>query len=222
MNNFEANLNYQFKNPSLLIKALTHPSALPPGQGADFERLEFLGDRVLGLVIATWLFEKFPKDSEGNLAARFANLVRKEALLKVASTIKLEGVMVMKHETSSSQKKRLETLLADGCEALMGALYLDGGLEVAQVFIHHFWGPLLEENLLPPQDSKSALQEWVQSQGKKHPHYKLISSSGPAHAPDFLVEVSVEGLTPACGKGSSKRLAEKDAAQEMLKIITHD
>lgn len=152
-------------------------------------------------MIATWLFEKFPKDSEGNLAARFANLVRKEALLKVASTIKLEGVMVMKHETSSSQKKRLETLLADGCEALMGALYLDGGLEVAQVFIHHFWGPLLEENLLPPQDSKSALQEWVQSQGKKHPHYKLISSSGPAHAPDFLVEVSVEGLTPACGKG---------------------
>ncbi|MBY0273648.1 MAG: ribonuclease III [Alphaproteobacteria bacterium] len=222
MKNFEANLNYQFKNPSLLKKALTHPSALPPGQGMNFERLEFLGDRVLGLVIATWLFEKFPKESEGDLAARFANLVRKEALLKVASTIKLESVMVMKHEASSSQKKRLETLLADGCEALIGALYLDGGLEVIQVFIHHFWGPFLEENLPPPQDPKSALQEWVQSQGKKHPYYELISSTGPAHAPNFIVEVSVEGLIPARGKGSSKRLAEKDAAQEMLKAITHD
>ncbi|MBX9787028.1 MAG: ribonuclease III [Alphaproteobacteria bacterium] len=222
MKNFEANLNYQFKNPSLLKKALTHPSALPPGQGIDFERLEFLGDRVLGLVMARWLFEKFPKESEGNLAARFANLVRKETLLKVASTIKLESVMVMKHETSSSQKKRLETLLADGCEALIGALYLDDDLEVAQVFIHHFWEPFLEENLPPPQDPKSALQEWVQSQGKKHPQYELISSSGPAHAPDFIVEVSVEGLTSARGKGSSKRLAEKDAAQEMLKVIAHD
>lgn len=222
MKNFEANLNYQFKNPSLLKKALTHPSALPPGQGVDFERLEFLGDRVLGLVMARWLFEKFSKESEGSLAARFANLVRKETLLKVASTIKLEGIMVMKHETSSSQKKRLETLLADGCEALIGALYLDDGLEAAEVFIHHFWEPFLEENLPPPQDPKSALQEWVQSQGKKHPQYELISSSGPAHAPDFIIEVSVEGLAPARGKGSSKRLAEKDAAQEMLKMIAHD
>lgn len=222
MKNFEANLNYQFKNPSLLKKALTHPSALPPGQGVDFERLEFLGDRVLGLAMARWLFEKFPKDSEGNLAARFANLVRKETLLKVASAIKLEGVLVMKHETSSSQKKRLETLLADGCEALIGALYLDDSLEVAQTFIHHFWEPFLEENLPPPQDPKSTLQEWAQSQGRKHPHYKLISSSGPAHAPNFTVEVSVEGLTSTRGKGSSKRLAEKDAAQEMLKIIAHD
>ena len=222
MQSFEANLNHQFKNPSLLKKALTHPSALPPGQGVDFERLEFLGDRVLGLVMATWLFEKFPKESEGDLAARFANLVRKEALLKVAATLKLEGAMVMKHETSSSQKKRLDTLLADGCEALIGALYLDGGLEIATTFIHHFWEPFLEENLPPPQDPKSTLQEWVQSQGKKHPHYELISSSGPAHAPDFIVEVSVEGLTPARGHGSSKRLAEKEAAQEMLKVIMHD
>ncbi|MDK3160002.1 ribonuclease III [Kamptonema cortianum] len=222
MKNFEANLNYQFKNPSLLKKALTHPSALPPGQGVDFERLEFLGDRVLGLVMARWLFEKFSKESEGSLATRFANLVRKETLLKVASAIQLEDVMVMKDETSSSQKKRLETLLADGCEALIGALYLDDGLEIAQVFIHHFWEPFLEENLPPPQDPKSALQEWVQSQGKKHPQYELISSSGPAHAPDFIIEVSVEGLAPARGKGSSKRLAEKDAAQEMLKMIAHD
>ncbi|MBL8675829.1 MAG: ribonuclease III [Alphaproteobacteria bacterium] len=222
MKNFEANLNYQFKNPSLLKKALTHPSALPPGQGVGFERLEFLGDRVLGLVVARWLFEKFPKDSEGNLAARFANLVRKETLLKVASRIKLEGAMVMKHETSFSQKKRLETLLADGCEALIGALYLDDSLEVAQAFIHYFWEPFLEENLPPPQDPKSILQEWGQSQGKKHPCYSLISSSGPAHSPNFIVEVFVEGLAPARGNGSSKRLAEKDAAREMLKTIAHD
>ncbi|MDI9639795.1 ribonuclease III [Geitlerinema splendidum] len=217
MKNFEANLNYQFKNPSLLKKALTHPSALPPGQGVDFERLEFLGDRVLGLVMARWLFEKFSKESEGSLATRFANLVRKETLLKVASAIQLEDVMVMKDETSSSQKKRLETLLADGCEALIGALYLDDGLEIAQVFIHHFWEPFLEENLPPPQDPKSALQEWVQSQGKKHPQYELISSSGPAHAPDFIIEVSVEGLAPARGKGSSKKTCRKRCGSRNVK-----
>ncbi|EKE09630.1 MAG: hypothetical protein ACD_16C00130G0035 [uncultured bacterium] len=223
MKSLEDNLKYTFKNPSFLKKALAHPSALPPGQGVEFERLEFLGDRVLGLVIASWLFKKFPKDAEGDLAKRFTNLVRKEALLKIASIINLQQFMLIKHETSSSQKKRLETLLADGCEALIGALYLDGGLEVARSFIHRFWDQSFIEDISAHIDPKSALQEWSQGHSKKHPHYSVLSSSGPAHAPHFIVQVHVEGFEAVKGEGSSKRLAEKDAALHLLNVIlTHD
>lgn len=223
MKSLKDNLKYTFKNPSLLKKALAHPSALPPGQGVDFERLEFLGDRVLGLVVASWLFEKFPNDTEGDLAKRFTTLVRKEALLKTASILNLQKFMLMKHETSSSQKKRLETLLADGCEALIGALYLDGGLEVARTFIHRFWESSLTEDMSTHIDPKSSLQEWAQGHGKKHPQYSVLSSSGPAHAPHFIVQVHVEGFEAVKGEGSSKRLAEKDAAQHLLNVIfTHD
>ncbi len=223
MKNLEKNLGYTFKNLSFLEKALTHPSALPPGQGVDFERLEFLGDRVLGLIVATWLFEEFPKEKEGDLARRFTGLVRKETLVEVAQSIALDQSMVMKREKSSSQTKRLETLLADGCEALIGALYLEGGLEAAQSFIHQNWRNYVKENHEPPRDPKSTLQEWAQGQGKIHPHYRIIESSGPAHAPQFVVDVQVEGFDPARGEGSSKRLAEQEAAQHMLNVIfAHD
>ncbi len=223
MKNLEKNLGYAFKNLSFLEKALTHPSALPPGQGVDFERLEFLGDRVLGLIVATWLFEEFPQEKEGDLARRFTSLVRKETLVDVAQAINLDQVMVMKREKSSSQKKRMETLLADGCEALIGALYLEGGLEAAQFFIHRYWGDYLKGTHKPPQDPKSRLQEWAQGQGKRHPSYVVIESSGPAHAPRFIMEVWVEGFDSVQGIGSSKRLAEQEAAQHMLKVIfAHD
>jgi ribonuclease III len=223
MKNLEKKLGYTFKNISFLEKALTHPSALPPGQGIDFERLEFLGDRVLGLIVATWLFKEFPREKEGDLAKRFTGLVRKETLVEVALSIHLDQAMVMKREKSSSQKKRLETLLADGCEALIGALYLEGGLEAAQSFIYQHWENYLKGNFEPPRDPKSLLQEWVQSRGKHHPKYVVIKSSGPAHAPQFVVEVRVEGFDPMQGEGSSKRLAEQDAAQNMLNLIfAHD
>lgn len=223
MKSLEKNLGYTFKNVSFLEKALTHPSALPPGQGVDFERLEFLGDRVLGLIIATWLFEEFPQEKEGDLARRFTGLVRKETLVDVAQAINLDQVMVMKRENSSSQKKRLETLLSDGCEALIGALYLEGGLDAAQFFIHRYWEDYLKGTHSPPQDPKSMLQEWAQGQGKRHPCYVVIESSGPAHAPRFIMEVRVEGFDFLQGEGSSKRLAEQDAAQHMLKVIfAHD
>lgn len=223
MKSFEVNLGYQFKDDSWLKKALTHPSALAPGQGVDFERLEFLGDRVLGLVIASWLFKEFPLEKEGDLAKRFTSLVRKETLVDVAEVIGLDEIMVMKREKSFSQQKRLETLLADGCEALIGALYLDGGIEIAQAFIHDYWKTYLQETLEPPRDPKSILQEWVQGQGKNHPTYVVLNSTGPAHAPCFVVEVKVEGLDSVQGEGSSKRLAEKEAAQRMLDLIfDHD
>lgn len=223
MKALEKDLGYTFKNTTLLEKALTHPSALAPGKGIEFERLEFLGDRVLGLVVASWLFEEFPHEKEGDLAKRFASLVRKETLVEVAQKIGLDQAMLIKREKSSSHKKRLETLLADGCEALIAALYLEGGLEVARSFIHDYWNDSLKGAPTPPHDSKSILQEWAQGQGKTHPHYTVLTSSGPAHAPHFIVEVHVEGFDPMQGEGSSKRLAEKEAAQSLLDLIfSHD
>lgn len=221
MNQFEKNLEYTFKNKALLKKALTHPSALTPGHGVDFERLEFLGDRVLGLVVASWLFEEFPQENEGDLAKRFTNLVRKETLVEVAKAIGLDQAMIMKQERSSSQTKRLETLLSDGCEALLGALYLDGGIEAARPFIHKYWKDY-HGTQEPPRDAKSILQEWVQAQGKTHPIYVVVESSGPAHAPSFIVEVRVDGVPSAQGEGSSKRFAEQVAAQRLLDRVTRD
>lgn len=223
MKPIEERLGYTFKNPRLLQQALTHPSALPSGQGVDFERLEFLGDRVLGVIVASWLFEEFPTEKEGDLAKRLTGLVRKETLVDVAKFIDLDQCMMMKRERSSSENKRLETLLADGCEALIGALYLDGGLEIAHAFIHQYWDDLLKGTHEPPRDPKSILQEWIQGQGKPHPQYVVLDASGPAHAPRFVVEVQIDGIEPAQGEGSSKRLAEKVAAQNMLNMIfSHD
>ena len=222
MNRFEKELGHTFQNTTLLKAALTHPSALPPGHGVMFERLEFLGDRVLGLVISTWIFESFPNEPEGSLAKRFTALVCKQALVKVAKNLSLEFAMRIKKERSSSQEKRLETLLADGCEALIGALYLDGGLKTAEAFIRQQWKDFLQITLEPPQDSKSILQEWAQGLGKPHPTYNTVSSTGPSHSPSFLVEVCVEGFESVRGEGTSKRLAEKDAAQHMLDKIQRD
>lgn len=222
MQRFEEKLGYNFRNPALLKKALFHPSSLPPGEGIDFERFEFLGDRVLGLVIASWLLEKFPKEEEGELARRFIALVRKEAVLAIANQLDLESAMKMKQEQSTSQQKRLETLLADGCEAVIGAIYLDGGFDAAQAFIHSHWEPLLHQDHEPPQSPKSLLQEWAQGKGKQHPNYRVVHSTGPAHSPHFIVEVTVEGLDPAQGEGSSKKLAEAEAARNLLKMILND
>lgn len=219
MKKLEKAIGYSFQNSRLLQQALTHPSALPSGQGVDFERLEFLGDRVLGLVVAKWLYEEFPHEKEGDLAKRLAGLVRKETLVDIAKAIDLNQFMKMKREKGVSETKRLETLLADACEALIGALYLDGGLEPAHTFIHQHWNDLFQKTSEPPRDSKSILQEWIQGKGKSHPQYVVISSSGPAHSPHFVVEVQVEGLQSITGEGSSKRQAEKVAAQNMLDMI---
>jgi ribonuclease-3 len=223
MKKLEDLLGYSFKNSRLLQQALTHPSALPSGQGVEFERLEFLGDRVLGLVVARWLFEEFPHEKEGDLAKRLAGLVCKETLVEISKLLNLDQFMKMKRERSSSENKRLETLLADGCEALIGALYLDGDLEAAHSFIHQYWQDLFNKTHEPPRDSKSILQEWIQGKGKSHPQYVVLESSGPAHAPRFVVQVQVDGIESVIGEGSSKRLAEKDAAQNMLNMIfSHD
>ncbi len=220
MNPLMKRLGYVFKTPHLLTQALTHPSALPSGKGIPFERLEFLGDRVLGLVIAHWLFEEFPQEKEGDMAKRLAALVCKETLIEIATALTLDQAMTLKRERSSAQQKRLDTLLADGCEALIGALYLDGGLEVARAFVHTQWEHLIHKSQTPPRDPKSILQEWIQAKGHPHPTYTVLNAQGPAHAPHFVVTVEVAGYATTQGEGSSKQLAEKDAAQHMLDQLT--
>ncbi|MDR3515661.1 MAG: ribonuclease III [Azospirillaceae bacterium] len=215
-------LDYRFGNPALLADALTHPSLLGLGRGSErlaahraYERLEFLGDRVLGLVVAEWLYDRFPTENEGQLAKRHAALVQGDALCRVAEELDLGRYIRMSTGERDSGGRSKRTLLADCCEAVIGALYLDGGLEPARGFIRARWAGVIERSTAP-QDVKTMLQEWVQGQGRKLPRYEVIDRSGPAHAPEFQVRLVVEGEEPEIARGSSKREAEKAAAQAML------
>lgn len=214
-----AQLGHDFTRPQLLQDALTHPSLAGFRQrkkGAmPYERLEFLGDRVLGLIIAEWLYQKFPDASEGELAKRHAALVNREALRRVALEIGLgKFLRLAKGEETGAARKNLATL-PDAMEALIGALYLDGGLKIAHDFIERFWQKdiAVEE---APADPKTTLQEWAQAQGLPLPQYKVLEHSGPAHAPKFVIEVQVKGHVPAQAMGDSKRAAQKAAATLLL------
>jgi len=210
-----AALGHGFRQKALLRKALTHPSAADSAF-ASYERLEFLGDRVLGLVVADMLFARFPDEPEGALAKRLAALVRRETLAEVASTMGLSAHLILARAEQEAGEAQNPALLADACEAVIAALYLDGGFEVARRFIGHYWTPLLEADLKPPQDPKTALQEWAQGRGLALPVYRELPREGPAHQPRFTVEVSVAGAEPTRGEGRSKRLAEQAAAKLLL------
>ncbi len=209
----EARIGYRFADAGLLAAALTHPSAQDPkAPGERFERLEFLGDRVLGLIVAELLLTTFPDESEGALTKRFAGLVRRETLVEVAEAIGLGQHL----RTVGEQSGTRENLLADGCEALIAALYLDGGAEVARRFVRSEWEPLMRATRRPPRDAKTALQEWLQGRGRPLPSYVLVGQSGPPHNPVFTVEVRADGMAPATGSGPSKRVAEQEAAAVLL------
>lgn len=215
-------LQHSFRQPELLEEALTHPSLGRGRSGSrrgGYERLEFLGDRVLGLVVAEMLFERYPDEAEGELARRHAALVRREALARVAGEIGLgEHLMLSRGEEDSGGRSNPATL-ADACEAVIGALYADGGLDAAARFIRGRWPALMEEALTPPKDAKTALQEWAQGRGKPLPGYVTRGVRGPAHDPIFEVEVAVEGLEPVIGRGGSKRAAEQAAAAAMMEQV---
>ena len=214
-------LGHDFSDPDLLREALTHQSAVP-GRGkasASYQRLEFLGDRVLGLVVAELLLARFPGEQEGDLARRLAALVRREALAVVANEIELGRHLILARAEIEAGEDSNPALLADSCEAVIGALYLDGGLEPARAFITRLWTPLLEAAPAPPQDAKTALQEWAQGRGLPLPRYVEVERRGPDHEPVFGVEVTVEGQTPARGEGRSKRLAEQAAAGALLRRL---
>lgn len=210
-------IGYSFKEESLLKEALTHSSV--GWTRTNYERLEFLGDRVLGLVIAHLLYERFPDFSEGELAPRHAHLVNRSTLAQVASTLRLQDYIQMASSERRSGGRTKTSLLSDACEALIAALYLDGGFEVARLFITRFWREALDTCHTLAKDPKSELQEKVQAMGKSAPQYEILSRTGPDHIPTFVVEVQVEGLPRVQGTGASKRLAEQEAAGALLRKI---
>ena len=226
LTDLEATLDYTFTQPQLLEEALTHPSAAPARRGAvgqrrrSYQRLEFLGDRVLGLIVAHLLIERFPDDAEGALTNRQVALVRREALAEVAERLGLGRWVQASLSSAESVGASRTAILADCCEALIGALYLDGGLAAAQRFVVEHWRPLIEAGgVAPPRDAKMALQEWAQGRGMDRPVYTVVETTGPAHATVFTVEVRLSEQAPITASGSTKRAAERLAATRMLERL---
>lgn len=219
MNDLQDRLNHRFSNPDLLRVALTHSST---GAAVNYERLEFLGDRVMGLVLARFLFDIFPHENEGDLARRHAALVSGSTLARVAKDIDLGKALHLSHSERAAGGADNDNILSDVIEAMIGALYLDAGLDPCMAAIQSLWGDLLKADLTPPRDPKTALQEWAQGQGHPLPRYTMIERSGPDHAPIFTVSVFVEGFDEVAEQGTSRRAAEKAAATRLLNIIEKD
>jgi ribonuclease-3 len=213
----EKKIGYTFKDTALLKTALTHSSLR--ASSADNERLEFLGDRVLGLAMAQLLFARFPSENEGSLAKRHTALVQQKALAAVAREIGLSTHLKLSGGEAKSGGAVKDKILSDAVEALVGAVFLDGGYKAADQLVQNLWRPLLAGQDAPPEDAKSALQEWAQARGLPLPKYKQISKSGSDHAPQFEVEVTVEGIAPARATAASKRAAEKAAAEKLIAHI---
>lgn len=216
MHPLEELLGYQFRDPEMLKRALTHRSI---DNGDSNQRLEFLGDRVLGLVVAHLLFTLFPAEQEGELARRHAGLVSKDTLAEVGVIISIGDYLHLSTSEEIMGGRGNASHLEDACEALIGALYLDGGLAPAAEFIERYWKPLLLSVKEPPKDPKTGLQEWAQGRGMALPEYVEISRSGPDHAPEFEIEVRV-GKYNARGSAGNKRAAEQAAAKELLLLVS--
>lgn len=216
----EERLGHCFREPELLHRALIHASAAERGDRGN-ERLEFLGDRVLGLIVAEALLARFPREAEGEIAKRHARLVSRAVLAPIGRALGLDGFLVMARADAPDASVP-DTVLADGLEALIAALYLDGGLETARHFVLGQLDRAFEEDRAPPRDAKTALQEWALGRGLGLPVYEALSREGPAHAPVFEVEVRVEGRGSARASGSSKQKAEQAAAQLLLARLDQD
>ncbi|MCG8440523.1 MAG: ribonuclease III [Caulobacterales bacterium] len=213
----EERIGYAFRDRELLARALTHASHGDGRKTArDYERLEFLGDRVLGLIIARRLFERFDDMDEGGLAPRLNALVRKEACARVARRIALGEAVRMSRSEEKAGGRDKESILGDACEALLAAIYLDGGLRRAQTFVTRFWAEEFAALKAKPKDPKTKLQEWAQARRAPTPRYEVTGREGPDHRPRFEVEAVVEGLAPARGEGASRRAAERAAAAAFL------
>lgn len=213
----EDRLGHRFRDRALLDLALTHGSA--GGGPRSYERLEFLGDRVLSLVIAHMLYARFAAEPEGSLARRHTALVRAETLARVARDVGLPALIRLSRGEEDLGGRDNPTLLCDVCESVLGALYLDGGYAAADTFIRKTWAPLMDETLAPPKDAKTALQEWAQGRGLPLPAYETVSASGPAHAPVFTVSARVEGHDAETAEGPSKRVAEQRAAALLMERL---
>ena len=211
-------LGHSFADPALLVEALTHGSAASPGRKA-YERLEFLGDRVLGLVVAEALWRRFPDDAEGPLTRRHTQLVRRETLSVVGRDAGLAAYIILSPGEDAAATRENASLLADVVEAVIAALYLDGGLDAAARFIRRFWEERIDDEATPPRDAKTALQEWTQARNLGLPRYETVEVAGPAHRRVFTAAAAV-GDEQALGTGPSKRAAETEAATALLARIT--
>lgn len=214
----EARLGYRFADPDLLHRALTHSSAVPPSRRiqSSYQRLEFLGDRVLGLVVADMLYRRLPKANEGELSRALNALVRKETCAAVARDLQL-GIELNLGEaeirTGGAQK---EAILGDVAEAIIGAVYCDGGLGRAFDVVERLFAGYIDQAGTERADAKTALQEWAQARGLEPPSYSEVARTGPDHAPEFTIRVSLDGFDTTEASGPSKKLAEHRAAEQFL------
>jgi ribonuclease-3 len=226
----EVELGHRFREAALLARALTHESAAAGARGrgrarstdrVSNERLEFLGDRVLALVVAELLMERFPEDDEGKLTHRLIALVKGDTLARIGLALGLDRALEVggRREGRTAADRRNPSLVGNALEAVVGAVHMDGGLEAARGVIARLWGELLAGGPTPPRHPKQALQERVVAAGLPPPSYELAERVGPDHAPSFLVKVAVPGLGEAAGRGGSKRAAEEEAARRLLERL---
>jgi len=209
-------LGHNFKDGALPRLALTHRSTTAGRNDHGYERLEFLGDRVLGLIVAQMLYERFPNEPEGKLSVRQSALVRKETLAELAHELGLGAFIILSAGEEESGTRDSPSVLADVTEALIGALYLDGGIRPAKAFVTRHWAGRMEAHRTPPRDAKTRLQEWALARGLPLPNYRTLSQEGPAHEPEITVTLTVAGQEPAIGRAGSKRAAQQRAAEALL------
>jgi ribonuclease-3 len=212
-------LEHSFSEASLIAAALTHPSV---DAGESYQRLEFLGDRVLGLVIATKLYDRYGEAPEGELATRYNALVRRETLAEIAAENGLASHIRLSRSEEESGGREKPAILADVLEAVIGAMYLDAGMEAASALILRWWAPFIEDQKAAPKDAKTELQEWAQARGMATPAYREVSRDGPPHAPIFTMAVSVGRDMGAEGVGRSKQVAEQAAAKKLLVLALRE
>lgn len=209
-------IGYSFQDRHLLERALTHSST---NDDYNYQRLEFLGDRVLGLVMAGALFTEFSGENEGGLAKRHTALVQGHTCAVVGREHKIGDYIIFSNSEREAGGHLNENIIADVVEALLGAVYIDGGYDAAQKVVLALWGDTIKTLKEAPQDSKTELQEWVQARGYGLPQYEVITKEGPDHAPEFTIRLTIEGYEPLEALGTSRRQGEKNAAQLMLKKI---
>jgi ribonuclease-3 len=212
----ETRLGHSFADPRLIERALTHLSA-PEAVGANsYQRLEFLGDRVLGLAVSEMLYEAYPQAPEGDLSVRLARLVRRETCAEVA----LEWEVGAHVRLGAGEKRgggaKKAAILGDVCESLIGAVFVDSGFDAARALVRRSWEARMRADAAPVQDAKTAVQEWAQARGLAAPLYVEVSRSGPAHLPHFVMQVELAGFEPERGEATSKRAAEQAAARAFL------
>jgi ribonuclease-3 len=223
----EERIGHVFADPALLRDALTHPSLAAAHHGrrrahgaSPYERLEFLGDRVVGLAVAEMLWRRFPDEPEGDLSRRFTALVSQEPMAEIARELGLDTALILCAGTEKDNGRSNPSILADACEATIGALFADAGFATARALVETLWTPRIEKAVAPPRDAKTALQEWAQGRGLPLPAYDVVAQEGPSHAPTFRVRVSVKDTGAEEAEGASKRHAERAAAERLLSRIT--